>query len=125
MRGRRRFRLSLRTTATALPCGGQYERSNDIVGLVAGDGDDYEEAARLLREDADPDEVLSFFSDETVKNDAKRYLFMRWSSAAPASVGRCVRCDSDLQFEGHADGLRVCCVGNPKHCWSMAGDPFP
>jgi hypothetical protein len=88
--------------------------------VMHSDDPEAQEASRLSRE-GDPDEILSFLSDEDVGRDSKLYLMHSYAFGAAASVGKCRIDGEELRFEGDEDELRICCTGDPQHCWNMAG----
>ena len=47
---------------------------------------------------------------------------MKTLSLRPVSIGSCAHDSSSLRYEGHPDGLRICCTANPRHCWRPTGE---
>ena len=58
---------------------------------------------------------------ERLNIQAKISLAQIALSSSLAVLGTCAvsGCGSDLQFEGRASGLYVCCLNVPKHCWKL------
>lgn len=50
---------------------------------------------------------------------ARNQLALLASAMPLASIGTCSDDGTDLRFVGGPDGLRVCCTGNPQHCWKI------
>ncbi len=58
---------------------------------------------------------------ETVTKDqvAQLQIALTAITMPLASIGTCSTDGTPLRFIGGADGLRVCCTGNPQHCWKV------
>lgn len=85
--------------------------------------EDFQEAVRISSV-GDLNLLTSFLESSEVDDEAK-FLAVRAFGTPAAAVGVCAICGADLQFTGHPDELRVCCVGREPHCWNMTGAPLP
>lgn len=60
-------------------------------------------------------------NDSTAIDVLPAMLLAQAAIIAPhASLGSCAQDGTDLLYAGRADGLYVCCGGNPQHCWRVA-----
>jgi hypothetical protein len=95
----------------------EFDDADDVLAFLA---------AQLTNDPSELDHVRGVLGRSDIDTRIKTMLITGLATRASTSVGSCGICGASLQYKGYkTEGLRVCCTGKPRHCWSMDGAYIP